>query len=133
VKEELPMIATLLAVAVVGLMIAGSGVLYLLPVLIGMARRVPDIGSLATVNILLGWTFIGWAGALAMALRSAAPAAPAVQVVQNFPPACPPAQLSGAGWAGPSGPPPLRPGVPPPLVLPPRPAGPASVGPAGHR
>jgi len=127
------MIATLLTVAAVCLMIAGSAALYLLPVLIGVARRVPDIGALATVNILLGWTLLGWAAALAMALRSAPPAAPAVQVVQNFPPACPPARLSGSGWAGPSGPLPPRPGVPPPLNLPPRPAGRASVGHAGHQ
>ena len=61
------MIATLLTIAVICLMTAGSAALYLLPVLIGLARRVPDIGALATVNILLGWTLIGWAAALAMA------------------------------------------------------------------
>jgi Superinfection immunity protein len=127
------MITFLLTVAVTGLLTAGSAVLYLLPVLIGVARRAPDIGALAAVNVLLGWTLAGWAAALAMALRSAPPAAPAVQVVQNFPSACPPAWLSGAGWAGPSGPLPPRPGIPPPLNLPPRPAGPASVGQAGHQ
>jgi Superinfection immunity protein len=122
------MIATLLTVAVISLMIAGSAALYLLPVLIGLARQVPDIGTLATVNILLGWTLVGWAAALAMALRSARPAGPGVQVMQNFPLAPPPAQLSSAGWAGPSGPPPLRSGIPPPLILPPRPAGPPPAG-----
>jgi hypothetical protein len=127
------MIATLLTFAVVCLMIAGSAALYLLPVLIGVARRVTDIGALATINILLGWTLIGWVLALAMALRSAPPAASAVQVVQNFPPAYLPAQLSGAGWVGPSGPHPLRPGVPPPLNLRPRRVGPASAGHAGHQ
>ena len=30
--------------------------LYLLPVLIGWTRRVPDIGSVAVINVLLGWT-----------------------------------------------------------------------------
>jgi Superinfection immunity protein len=118
------MITSLLTVFVIGLLTAGSAVLYLLPVLIGVARRVPDIGAVAAVNVLLGWTLAGWVVALAMALRSVRPAAPGVQVVQNFPPAPPPAQLSSAGWAGPSGPPPPRPGVPPPLVLPPRPASP---------
>jgi len=123
------MIVTLLTVAVVCLMIAGSAALYLLPVLIGLIRRVPDIAALAAVNIALGWTLAGWVVALAMAVRSAPPAAPAVQVVQNFPPA----RLSGAGWAGPSGPLPPRPGVPPPLNLPPRPVGRASVGHAGYQ
>jgi Superinfection immunity protein len=124
------MITSLLTVVVIGLLTAGSAVLYLLPVLIGMARRVPDIGALAAVNVLLGWTLVGWVAALAMALRSAPPAAPPVQIVQNFPPAVPSARLPGGGHAGPL---PPRPGVPPPLVLPPRPADPASASQAGHQ
>lgn len=116
------MIASLLAVMVVFVMITGSAGLYLLPLLIGLIRRVPDIGALAAINILLGWTLAGWAVALAMALRSVYAAPPAVQVVQNFP-AQPqwPNQLANAGWAGPPGPPPPRPGDPPPLALPDRP------------
>ena len=126
------MIATLLTVTVIVVMTTGSAALYLLPVLIGVARRVPDIGAVAAVNILLGWTLIGWAAALAMALRSVRPAGPPVQVVQNFGPAVPPVPRSGAGPAGPLLPP--RPGVPPPLILPPRPPGPASAeDSAGHQ
>jgi hypothetical protein len=95
--------------------------LYLLPVLIGWARRVPDIGSVAVINVLLGWTLVGWAAALAMALRSSHPGPPAVQVVQHLPPLQPwPDQQTPAGWAGPPGPPPPRPGAAPPLTLPPR-------------
>lgn len=116
------MIADLLTIVVVGLLTAGSAVLYLLPVIIGIARRVPDIGALAVINILLGWTLAGWVAALAMALRSAPTAGPAVQVIQNFAP--PPTPAGGAGWPGPL----PRPGVPPPLVLPPRLGGP--TGPA---
>jgi Superinfection immunity protein len=52
---------------------AVSATLYLLPVLIGRARRVPDIGAIAVIDILLGWTVIGWVIALAMAMRSPAP------------------------------------------------------------
>ena len=70
-----------------------SGALYLLPVLVGWIRRVPDLGSVAVINVLLGWTLIGWAAALALALRSARPRPAAVQVVQNFP-APPPLVLS---------------------------------------
>ncbi len=100
---------------------AACAALYLLPVLIGLARRVPDIGSVAAINVLLGWTLLGWAAALAMALRSSYPAPPAVQVIQTFAQARPgPEQQAWAGWAGPLGPPPPRPGVPPPLTLPPR-------------
>ncbi len=66
--------------------------LYLLPTFIGWARHVPHLGSVAAVNILLGWTLAGWAVALAMALRSATPSGPVVQLVQNLPP------VSGVLW-----------------------------------
>jgi hypothetical protein len=114
------MIVSLLTAAVLCAVTAGSAALYLLPVLIGWARRVPDLGAVAVINILLGWTLLGWAAALAMALRSARPAPPAVQIVQNLPPAPPPGQLPAADWLVPPEPPPARPGSPPPLVLPPR-------------
>jgi Superinfection immunity protein len=80
--------------------------LYLLPCLIGCARRAPDIGAIAVIDILLGWTFIGWAVALAMAFRSA-------------PPSPPPPPAATAGWAH-LGPPASRTGSPPPLFIPPR-------------
>ena len=82
-----PMIVSLLTVA--GLVLAGGGsaALYLLPVLIGAARRVPDLGATAVINVLPGWTLAGWAVSLAMALRSARPGPPAVQIVQNLSPA----------------------------------------------
>jgi hypothetical protein len=31
---------------------------------------VPNLGSVAVINTFLGWTFIGWVVALAMAARS---------------------------------------------------------------
>ena len=103
------MIVSLLTAAVLCAVTAGSAALYLLPVLIGWARRVPDLGAVAVINILLGWTLLGWAAALAMALRSARPAPPAVQIVQNLPPAPPPGQLPAAGWPVPPEPPPAGP------------------------
>ena len=118
------MISSLISIAVLSSMAMTTTALYLLPVLIGCARRVPGIGAVAVIDILLGWTLIGWVAALAMALRPVTPAGPAVQVVQNFPPSPPP---PGAGQAGPPVAPP-RPGSPPPLVLPPRPAGPGAPG-----
>jgi Superinfection immunity protein len=115
-------LSSIAAVIVLGGLVLLSGALYLLPVLIGSIRRVPDLGSVAVINVLLGWTLIGWAAALALALRSARPRTAAVQVVQNFPvPSSWPGQMPGPGWAGPPGPPPPRPGVPAPLVLSPRP------------
>lgn len=48
---------------------------YLTPTLVGWIRRVPHLGSIAVINIALGWTLIGWVIALAMAARSAPPPA----------------------------------------------------------
>jgi hypothetical protein len=108
-------------VFVLGDIALACAALYLLPLLIGWIRRVPGIGPVAVINVLLGWTLLGWAAALAMALRSSHTAPPAVQVVRHFPQPRPwPGQQVRAGWAGPPGPPPLRPGIPPPLTLPAR-------------
>ena len=95
---------------------------YLLPVLIGCRRRVPDIGSVAVINILLGWTLIGWVAALALALRTPSPPGPPNGYF--VPPG------NGGWWAGPGGPTAPRPGSPPPLRLPPRP--PAGGDDTGH-
>lgn len=46
------------------------GLLYFLPLVIAASRHVPNVGSVAVVNLFLGWTFIGWVVALAMACRS---------------------------------------------------------------
>ncbi len=111
---------TMIASAIFVMMIAAvSAGLYLLPTLIGWARHVPHIGSVAAVNILLGWTLAGWAVALAMALRSAS--APLVQVVQNLPPGQPPASSA----LPPSGAAPHRPGRPSRPASPSRPARPS--------
>lgn len=119
------MVTSLVTMFVLGSLAIASAALYLLPVLIGAARRVPDLGAVAAIDILLGWTFAGWVVALAMALRSVTPAGPVMQFVQNLPP--PPGPAGGAGWAGPLGEPPPRPDSPPPLVLPSRPAGPQGL------
>lgn len=69
---------------------AVSLAVYLLPVLVGWQRHVRNLGSVAAINVLLGWTLVGWVVALAMALRTVGPAA-AVQVINNPPPYPPPA------------------------------------------
>lgn len=56
-------------------MLASSGVglailifiLYFAPTAIGALRHHHNIGSIFVINLLLGWTFIGWVVALAMA------------------------------------------------------------------
>ena len=46
-----------------------STVLYFVPSLIGYRRRDDNLLSLFVVNLLLGFTFIGWVVALAYATR----------------------------------------------------------------
>lgn len=51
--------------AVIGIIL--SGVLYIVPTLIGYRRGDKNLLSLAIVNVLLGFTFIGWVLAFAYA------------------------------------------------------------------
>lgn len=41
--------------------------LYMLPFLVAAVRGHHQVGSIAVINFLLGWTFLGWVVALAMA------------------------------------------------------------------
>jgi hypothetical protein len=69
-----------------------STAFYYLPTFIGWRRHVPNLGSVAVVNILLGWLIIPWVVALAMAMRTVPPAV--VPVALTRPPeAGPPALL----------------------------------------
>jgi hypothetical protein len=45
-------------------------VLYFLPSIVAVARKVTHQGSVIVINLFLGWTFIGWVIALAMACRT---------------------------------------------------------------
>lgn len=46
---------------------------YFTPLLVAGFRSMPNVGSIAVVNVLLGWTGIGWIVALAMACGSNRP------------------------------------------------------------
>jgi Superinfection immunity protein len=48
--------------------------LYLLPTIVAARRHVSNVGSIAVINVLLGWLFVGWVVALALAARSVPPA-----------------------------------------------------------
>ena len=53
----------------------GLGLLvYFLPSIIAIARSKRDAGSIFVLNLLLGWTFIGWIIALVWALKHDYPA-----------------------------------------------------------
>jgi hypothetical protein len=131
-SRNVRVISSVITVIVLSNIALASGAMYLLPALIGSIRRVPDAGTVVAINVLLGWTLIGWAIALAMALRSARQPGAVVQIVQNLPAAPPPSLAptpsAGQDWAGRPGPYPFRDGSPPPLVLPPQPAGPGTGG-----
>jgi Superinfection immunity protein len=45
-------------------------VLWLLPTIVAVRRHVRHVGSIAVINIFLGWTFVGWVAALALATRT---------------------------------------------------------------
>ena len=121
------MLGSLIVSVVTIIVLGGCAAFYVLPLLIGCFRRVPDVGSVAVINILLGWTLVGWAVALAMALRSARSVSPFVHVVQNVPSGQPgpaPGLAEPGGWDGRPGASAPREDPPPPLLLPRRPAGP---------
>lgn len=46
---------------------------YWAPTLVAYLRHVPNVGSVAVIDGLLGWTVIGWIVALAMACRDTRP------------------------------------------------------------
>ena len=45
-------------------------VCYWIPTIVAAVRHVPNMASVVVINFFLGWTFIGWVVALAMAVRS---------------------------------------------------------------
>ncbi|MGZ3356439.1 MAG: superinfection immunity protein [Isosphaeraceae bacterium] len=56
-------------------MMAGIGLLilvglYFTPLIVALIRKVPNTGSVAVINVFLGWSIIGWIVSLAMASRS---------------------------------------------------------------
>src|SRR5260221_12367546 len=50
-----------------------SAAAYFTPAIVALVRRVPNAGSVIVIDLLLGWTIVGWIVALAMACRSKAP------------------------------------------------------------
>lgn len=52
------------------LMLIIVGVLYLIPAFVAGLRGHHNAGAIAALNILLGWTFLGWVGALVWSLTA---------------------------------------------------------------
>jgi hypothetical protein len=57
------------AVVTLLLVVVGIG-FYFLPTVVAVRRKVTNQGSVLVVNFFLGWTFLGWVVALAMACRT---------------------------------------------------------------
>jgi hypothetical protein len=52
-----------------GAVLAVLGAAYGAPSLVARRRKAANLGAVVVVNLLLGWTVIGWAVAMAMAVR----------------------------------------------------------------
>jgi hypothetical protein len=78
--------------------------LYLIPTIVAVIRKVPNMGSVVVINVFLGWSLVGWVVALAMAARSQ-PQQTQVQVFTQGPPPQPGSQ--GPGYGPPGAPPPV--------------------------
>jgi hypothetical protein len=65
---------------IVGVVLALA--LYLIPTIIAVSKKMPNVGSIIVINVFLGWTFVGWIVALAMACGSAHPKTAQV-IIQN--------------------------------------------------
>lgn len=46
---------------------------YFVPSFVAWRREAPNVGSIIVVNVLFGWSLIGWGVALAMACRTKYP------------------------------------------------------------
>jgi hypothetical protein len=57
--------------------------LYWVPSIVAGTRHVRNFGSIVVVNLLAGWTLVGWVIALAMACRSVDGQVAAAPVVQG--------------------------------------------------
>jgi hypothetical protein len=66
-QEEYTATETAVAVAIWLTILA---ILWLLPTIVAVRRHVRHAGSIAVINIFLGWTFVGWVAALALATRT---------------------------------------------------------------
>jgi hypothetical protein len=51
---------------------------YFAPSIVARLRHVPNLRRVFLVNLLLGWTLIGWVAALVIACRSAPERSPSV-------------------------------------------------------
>ncbi|HEX3326203.1 MAG TPA: superinfection immunity protein [Actinomycetota bacterium] len=94
---------------ILGLLVLGGLIAaYFVPTIVALVRHTDNVVPVAIINFFLGWTFIGWVVALAMACKSPAPtqhiyvhqgeAPPASETNRHPPDVPPPTQEDGAQW-----------------------------------
>lgn len=65
--ENSPLQVVLTVLIWAAVVVVSIGV-YFLPTIIAVSRGIPNEASVAVINVFLGWTFLGWVIALAMAV-----------------------------------------------------------------
>ena len=78
--------------------------IYMLPTVIANNRRHPQIGAICALNILLGWTMLGWVGAFVWSLTNSSTARYGDVIVDGDPyydneNPYPPMSPQGQAWA----------------------------------
>ena len=80
---------TLIALALITILITAATVAYFLPALIARLRHSPDLTTVVILNLLLGWTAAGWIVALILAVRRAAPSIQVIGQINGHVPVLP--------------------------------------------
>ena len=63
-------IATILSLLIVGVLFVIGLVIYFLPTFVAKKRNHKNTAAIFALNLLTGWTFLGWAIALVWALKN---------------------------------------------------------------
>lgn len=66
-REQLSGLVSFLSVSGIGLILL---IFYVLPGVVAVRRNHHQAGPIIAINLLLGWTFLGWVIAFAMSLSS---------------------------------------------------------------
>lgn len=56
--------------------LAALAVPYFIPTMIASARRHPNLSMIVIINLLTGWTVVGWVAAFVWSLRDPMPPSP---------------------------------------------------------
>lgn len=67
------------------ILIAISAILYFIPSVVAWKRNHPQKTPIIALNVLLGWTLLGWVGALVWSLSTPNPPTPPQTIFINNP------------------------------------------------